>query len=372
MVAVRVDGGSPLVGRSIEAAGLRRLPGLFLVEIHREDDVLTAVAPETRLEAGDQLLFAGVVDSVVDLLKLRGLVPATDQLDKLLAPRPDRRLVEAVVAARSTFAGMSIRELRFRTKYDAAVIAVHRGGEHLKAKVGDIVLRPGDVLLLETHPSFLEANRNDRDFALFHEVANSAPPRHDRAWIALTVMAAMIAVSAAGVVPLVTAAFLAVAVLLATRCLTTRVAFQSMEGRVLLTIAASFALGSALSKTGLAAAFASGLVEVAEPLGPAGVVLGIYVATALLTEVITNNSAAALMFPLVIETATASNLPPKPLLIVLMVAASASFSTPIGYQTNLMVYGPGRYRFTDFLRIGVPLQVLVGAVTVTVATTLWF
>ncbi len=372
MVATRVEGGSSIVGKSIESAGLRHLPGLFLVEIHRNDEVLPAVDPKTRLLEGDQLLFAGVIESVVDLLRIRGLVPATDQLDKLLAPRPDRQLVEAVVSARSTFSGMTIREIRFRTKYDAAVIAVHRGGERLRSKVGDIVLRPGDVLLVEAHPSFSIRNRHDKDFALFREVAHSAAPRYDRAWIASAVAVGMILVNALGFMPIVTASFLAAFLVLLFGCLTAADALEAIEPRVLLTIAGSFALGTALDKTGVASTFAMGLVGFAGHFGTAAIVAGVYLSTALLTELITNNSAAALMFPLCLETARVASLPAKPLLLVLMMAASASFSTPIGYQTNLMVYGPGHYRFTDFLRFGVPMQILVGAVTVAVVMMLWF
>lgn len=371
LVAVRVEPSSTVVGKSVEAAGLRHLPGLFLVEIQRGDDVFAAAGPETRLAAGDTLVFAGVVESVVDLLRVKGLVPATDQLDKLLAPRPDRELVEAVVAPRSRLAGMSIRETRFRSRYDAAVIAVHRGEERLRTKIGDVVLRPGDVLLLETHRAFLANNQNDRDFALLHRVSRKATPRHDRGPLALAVAAALILANALGFVPLLTASLVAALVLVATGCIRAADALEAIEGRVLLTIAAAFAVEAALQKTGAASVLAHGLLRVVSPLGTVGIVAGLYTVTALLTELITNNSAAALMFPLGVETARAAHLPLKPVLLVLMVAASASFSTPIGYQTNMMVYGPGRYRFTDFVRFGVPMQILVGAVTVAVAITIW-
>jgi di/tricarboxylate transporter len=182
---------------------------------------------------------------------------------------------------------------------------------------------------------------------------------------------AMIVVSATGLLPLLTASLLAATCLLVTRCLNTNQALASIEPRVLLTIAASFAVGHAIAGTGLAAVMADALVRGTSPFGPVGVIAGLYATTALLSSVVTNNSAAALMFPFCSAAATASGLDPKPVLLVLMMAASASFSTPIGYQTNLMVYGPGKYRFSDFLRFGLPLQVVAGAVTVGMTSWLW-
>ena len=371
MVAMRVEPGSAVVGRTVEQAGLRHLPGLFLVEIQRAGHVIPAVGPETRLEPDDQLLFAGIVESVVDLRKVRGLVPATDQLSKIIAPRPERRLVEVVVAARSALAGMSIRETKFRTTYDAAVIAVHRGGERIAAKVGDIVLKPGDVLLVEAAPSFTNRYRNDQSFALVREVEGSAAPHHEKAWLATGITVAMVLTTAFGIAPLIIAALVAAALMLFSGCMTVARAREAVEPRVLLAIASAFAVGAAMEKTGLAGSLADLLVGVASPFGRIGVISGVYVATALLTNLITNNSAAALMFPLCAASAEAAGIEHKPMLLVMMMAASASFATPIGYQTNLMVYGPGRYRFMDFVRFGGPLQVITAVVTIAVASALW-
>lgn len=370
-VAIRVQADSPIVSQTIEEAGLRHLPGLFLVEIERDGDLIVAVDPSTRLRGDDVLIFAGVVESVVDLRKIRGLVPATDQVDKLLQPTVHRRLVEAVVAARSPLVHKTVRDVRFRTHYDAAIIAVHRQGERVRAKVGDIVLEAGDTLLLETHPAFLRRHGNDASFALVREVEGSAPPRHSRAWVAGAIMVAMVAASAAGLVSLVTAALVAVGLMIATRCLTAGEARRSMDLPVLVTIAAAFGVGRALDESGAAAVIASGLVEVAEPLGPAGLLGAIYVTTALFTNVISNNAAAALMYPVAAATAQSAEIPFEPTLFVLMIAASASFATPIGYQTNLMVLGPGRYRFADFFRIGLPLQIVVGCVALVVSVYVW-
>jgi di/tricarboxylate transporter len=366
-VSMRIEEGSVVVGQRIEEAGLRHLPGLFLVEIERDGELMPAVDPDTLLRAGDHLLFVGVVESVVDLRRIRGLVPATDQVDKLTEPRPNRRLLEAVVGAGSSLAGKNVRELRFRTHYEAAIIAVHRNGERVTGKVGDIVLQPGDVLLLEAPPSFFERHRNDSNFALITEVEGSAPLQHDKAPLALGLLLGMVALSATGVLPLLVAALLAAGAMLMTGCLTAQEARRAVELRMVVAIAAAFGVGAALDASGAAGTLGRALVEVAAPLGPIATLAGIYAATALLTELITNNAAAALMFPLATAAGETAGLPLVAVALVVMMAASASFSTPIGYQTNLMVYGPGGYRFGDFVRFGLPLQVLLGIVTLTMA-----
>ncbi len=370
-VSMRVTPESPIVGQTIEDAGLRQLPGLFLVEIERESELIPAVAPETRIHAGDHLLFVGAVDSVVDLRRIRGLVPTSDQVDHLMEARPDRELLEAVVARTSSLSGQSVRDSRFRTRYGAAIIAVHRDGDRVVGKVGDIVLAAGDVLLLEEPPSFYRRHRHDPGFALVTPVEESVPPNHRKAPIALGLLASMVILSASGMLPLLTAALVAAGLMLATGCLKGTVARRSLDVRVLLAIAAAFGVGAALEDSGAAGAIGRGLVDIAVPLGPVAVLGAIYLATMVLTELVTNNAAAALMFPIVAAACDASSLPLVPAALVTMMAASASFSTPIGYQTNLMVYGPGGYRFSDFLRFGIPLQLLLGTVVVTVASLLW-
>lgn len=370
-VAMRVEPDSPVVGQRIEEAGLRHLPGLYLAEIERAGEHMPAVDPETRLAAGDHLLFVGVVESVVDLRRIRGLVPATDQTDKLGGAPPHRRLLEAVVGAGGPLAGKNVRELEFRTRYDAAIIAVHRNGERVTGKIGDIVLRAGDALLLEATPSFLRRHRNDRTFALVTEVEGSAPRQHEKAMLALGLLIAMVIMSATGLVPLLVAALLAAGAMLVTGCMSAHEARRSLELRVLIAIAAAFGIGAALDSSGAAGTVGRALVTIATPYGPIATLAGIYVATMLLTELITNNAAAALMFPLAAAASDAAGLPLAAVSLVVMMAASASFSTPIGYQTNLMVYGPGGYRFGDFLRFGIPLQLLLATVTITIASLLW-
>jgi di/tricarboxylate transporter len=367
---MEVAADSPLVGKSIEAAGLRHLPGAFLAEIDRAGVVIPAVSPQEVLRAGDRLVFVGIVESVVDLQRIRGLQPATDEVTKLDAPRTQRCLIEAVVSNSCPLVGHTIREGRFRNTYNAVVVAVARNGERLNQKIGDVVLHPGDTLLVEAHPSFADQQRNSRDFFLVSRLEDSNPPRHDRALIAVLIMLAMIVLVSFEWLSMLKASMLAAGLMIFTRCVSTDSARRSVDWEVLLAIAASFAVGTALEKTGAAREIAEGMIHLAG--GNAWISLAVvYGVTLIVTELITNNAAAALMFPFAIDTAHGLEASYLPFVIAVMMAASAGFATPIGYQTNLMVYGPGGYRFSDYLKIGVPLDILIWIVTVALAPLVW-
>jgi len=369
-VEMLVEARSPLVGRSIEQAGLRSLPGVYLAEIERDATLLPAVAPTERLRGGDRLVFVGMVDSVVDLYRFRGLIPAPDQVFKLDSPRPERRLIEAVVSEASPLVGKTIRDGRFRSRYEAVVVAVARGGKRVSGKIGDIELRPGDTLLLEARPSFVEQQRHSRDFLLVSAIEGSTPPRHDRAWIAAAILAAMVAAATFAGVDMLVAALVAGGLMILTRCTTGTDARRSVEWQVLTVIAAALGLGYALDKTGAAALLAHSWLGLVGQ-HPWAALLAIYVITSLFTEVITNNAAAVLIFPIAEAIAAELGVSFRPFVFTIMMAASASFATPIGYQTNLMVYGPGGYRFSDYLRIGLPLNALLAGVTVLIAPWVW-
>lgn len=362
-VEMMVAPDGPLAGQTIEKAGLRHLPGMFLVEIDREGEILAAVGPQERLRANDRLVFAGVVESVVDLQKIRGLAPATDQLFKLDAPRAHRCLIEAVVAPENPVVGRTIRDGRFRALYNAVVVAVGRGGKRINKKIGDIVLQAGDTLLLEAHPSFAEERRNSRDFYLVSTVEGSAPPRHDKSWISLGIMLGMVVAAATGFLSMLNAAMIAAGLMIATRCISGAGARRSVDWPILMAIGASLGIGKAMLTSGAAKGVAGILIGLAGG-HPWMSLLVIYYMTLLFTEILTNNAAAALVFPIAISTAAALHVAYLPFVVAVMIAASAGFATPLGYQTHLMVYGPGGYRFSDFLRFGIPLDILVGLVAV--------
>jgi di/tricarboxylate transporter len=365
-----VDPDGPLVGRTIEEAHLRHLPGLFLVEIERQGGVLPAVGPAERLRGNDRLVFAGVVESVVDLQKVRGLKPATDQVYRLDSPRSHRCLIEAVVSNTCPLLGMTIRGGRFRTVYNAAVIAVARNGERVGGKIGDIVLRAGDTLLLEAHPWFVDQQRNARDFFLVSRVEDSTPARHDRAWVALAVLLGVVLAAGAGWLSLLNAGLLAAGAMLLTGCCSGPDARRSVDGRVLVVIAASIGIGRALQLSGAADTLARTLLGAAGT-NPWVALAAVFGLTMLFTELVSHHASVVLVFPIALATARSLQVSFMPFAVTLMVAASCGFSMPIGCQTNLMVYGPGGYRFGDYLKVGGPLNLIVWAVTVLVAPAVW-
>lgn len=367
-IEMEVEPGSAIDGVSIEAAGLRQLPGLYLAAIERQGLRRVPVPPDEVLKGNDQITFVGVLDSVRDLQRVRGLTPIIDQVTKLASHRHVRFLAEAVVSPESPVVGQSIREGRFRSRYEAVVVAVHRNGERIEQRIGDIVLRPGDVLLLETSRRFMRQHRHSRDFFLVSDVPDSRPLRQDRAWIALVTMVAMVIVatfeSYTGI-SIFHAALLAVMVMGVTRCLSAEQARRSIDWATLVAIGGALVIGRATESSGLGSAAAGALLTALQPFGVVAVLAGIYALTLVFTEVVTNNAAAALTFPIAHATATSLDVNFLPFAVVIAIAASAGFATPLGYQTHLMVYGVGGYRFSDYLRVGIPMDLL--AMTVTLA-----
>ena len=362
-VEMMVPVASPLTGKSIEQAGLRNLPGLYVVEIIRQQQIIPAVSPKEILQDGDRLVFIGMIDSIVDLHRLRGLQPATDEVFKLDTPRSERCLIEAVVSNTCPLVGKTIREGKFRTQYKAVVLAVARNGERLAGKIGSIRLKPGDTLLLEANANFLSRQRISNDFYLVNGIPDSEPLRHEKAPLAIAILGIMVLLSALGIMSMLKAAVVASVAMLVTGCCSSVRAFRNIEWSVLLVIGAALSIGKALESTGAAGAIATSLIQFSgdNPLLALAIIYGV---TNLLTEVITNNAAAALVFPIALALSRNLDVSFMPFAIAIMIGASASFSTPIGYQTNLMVYGPGGYRFSDFMRVGMPLNALFWIITV--------
>ncbi len=369
-VEMQVDPTGPLVGRSIEDAGLRHLPGLYIAEIQREDGVIAAAKPNERLRPDDVLILVGALESVVDLRKIRGLTTPDDQTRKLEVPAWRRTLVEAVVSSRCGLLGKTIREGQFRSHYNAAVVAVARGDKRLTGKLGDVRLEVGDVLLLEASPSFLHRRSESRDFFLVSAVEQGTVRRPEKAWISITILLTMILAATTTGISILTAALLAAVAMVAFRCCTTGEARRSVDWSVLIMIGAAIGIGMAMEQSQAARGIALGLLGVAGE-NPLLTLATIYLATMLCTELITNNAAAVLMFPIALETAAGLQCNPTPFVIAVMIAASASFLTPFGYQTNLMVYGVGGYRFFDYVRFGLPLSIIVFAVTMAVVPQVW-
>jgi di/tricarboxylate transporter len=370
-VEMVVEPGSGLVGQTIEAAGLRHLPGMYLLEIDRDGHILPGVSRRVRLAANDRLVFVGIVDSVIDLQKIRGLKVATDQVFKLDAPRAQRVLIEAVVSNTCPLVNKTIREGRFRSNYNAAVIAVARNGKRLRnTKIGDIVLQPGDTLLLEAHPSFADQQHNSRDFFLVSKVEGATPPRHERAWLSLGILAGMVVIAGFGWMSMLNVSMVAAGLMIVTGCCTPGEARSSVEWYVLLTIGAALGIGKALQTSGAAEVIADRFIGAAHG-SPLTALAVVYVVTLIFTELMSHSAAVAIVFPIAMATAVSMGVSPMPFVITLMVAGSCGFASPVAYQTHMMVYGPGDYRISDFTRNGLPLDVLCGVVTVIVTPMVW-
>jgi uncharacterized protein with PhoU and TrkA domain len=376
---VRVIPGGAVEGKTLAAAGLRGLPGLFLTAVQKagqEKDAVAAPGADYVLSADDVLWFAGDAAGISSLRRIPGITAENQQVDKLKLHKTDRRLVQAVVAIGSPLTNRAIRDVRFRTCYDAVIIAVQRSGGRIQAKIGDIVLHAGDVLLLDTGSSFLRLYKADPAFALVSEIENSAPPQFDKLLPACGTAVVMIAVFVAGALDLFVAALLASGIMLATGCLTQNAARGAVKWEVITTIAAAFGISAAMEATGVASAIATTLVGGAAGIGAGtpGVLIAVYIATFFLCNVVGNNAAAALMYPIAASAAEQQVIDRDQMAYLLMLAASASFMSPFGYQTNLMVYGPGGYVFADFLRFGVPMQVvqMIVSVGVVLLGDLWW
>jgi di/tricarboxylate transporter len=363
---------SPLVGKSIEAVGLRHLDQLFLAEIVRKGELLVPVKPTDILEADDRLYFTGQAEAIVRLQVFPGMVPSQERdFCSNLRQSGKGRIIEAVVSRSSPMLGKTLKEGNFRARYDAAILAVHRHGEQLPGPLGNLVLKPGDTLLLLAGDDFFKRWNQARDFYMISKLTDMPVVNRRKTAIILLALVSMVGLAAFGIMDILNAAILAAIVLLFSRCITVVEARRSIELNVLIVIASALGIGVALEKTGAARFLAMQIIDMVGNFGPIGLLAAICIATTLLTELITNNAAAALVFPIAIAAAQNAGLDPKPFVIAIAISASASFATPIGYQTNLMVQGPGGYTFRDFLRVGIPLNVLFMITSIVVIPLIW-
>ncbi|MGA9596071.1 MAG: SLC13 family permease [Acidimicrobiia bacterium] len=368
-VDMSVVSAGPVDGSTVTGAGLRDLNGVYLVQIDRAGRIITPVNPEEVLRGGDRLTFAGDVSQVVDLQRMRGLRSAEEE-HLLEVDGPGHTFFEAVIGRSSPLSGRTLKEVDFRRRHAAAVVAIHRDGHRVAEKLGQIQLRPGDTMLLVADLRFERQWRHSHDFLLATRLGGPPPSATRKAPLVGVIAVAMILLAAFNILPILEGALLAAGLLVITQTLSMAEARDAIDLNVIVLIGAAFGLGAAVDSTGLAGQVASGFVSALDMFGRAGIVLGVVAATLLLTEVVTNNAAAVVVLPIALNIAATAGIDPRSMAMAVAVAASASFLTPIGYQTNTMVYGPGGYRFTDYLRVGAPmtLAVLVTITTVVVTT----
>lgn len=373
VVAMKVDEQYQHIGRSIEEAGLRHLKGLFLFQIEREGHFMTTVGPEEKIKVDDRLFFTGLPETIMELQRTPGLCLLKDvPFDLKNFDSDSMRTFEVVVSANSPLIGKNVRESNFRSTYDAVIIAIHRSGERVRQKIGDIVIHAGDTLLILAPQNFMQRWYHTKDFYLVSRSVQVSSKPLWYSYFSLFTLGLMILAMATGIVPVLVAVSGAALVLIISRCITTEDARNSVDWKVLIIIASAFGIAKGMMNSGLAMFLADSVLAAVGIFGPIGMLAAVYFMTSFYTEIITNNAAAALLVPVALSVGQQAGVDPRAFLLAVAVAASASFATPIGYQTNLMVYGPGGYRFRDFLKVGLPLNISVGILAIFILYLLYF
>lgn len=367
---LRVLPESTLIGRSVEHAKLGENHDVRVMEILRGELKIWSPLYEP-LHAGDILLVRGRVKDLFKLKNSLGLAiePEFKLKDEGLARR-DIELVEALVAPRSTLLGRTLKGLDFHWRYNAIVLAIHRRGQVLRNKLASVRLRVGDALLLLAPRGVITKLRGDAGFVVLEPRRDVALDRR-RAPLALGIVGAVVALAALNIIHIAPAALVGCAVMLMTRCLRGEDAYRAVDWKIIILLAGILPLGRALETTGAAGLLVDGLMKHAHSAGPGMVLAVIYILTAVLTAFLSNNAAAVLMAPLAIVTAKQLEVDPRPFLMGVTFAASTCFATPVGYQTNAMVYYPGGYRFTDFTKVGLPLNLIFFALAMHYIPRFW-
>ncbi|AKG73602.1 SLC13 family permease [Salinicoccus halodurans] len=363
------------IGSHIIDASGTSFKNVYIIEIIRGEERIFPVTPTTVIREGDQLLFSGTLNTIAEIQKQKGVNVNTGTNDTLESLNyGDNYLVEAVISHQSSMVAHSLKSSMFRNKYNAGVIAVHRNNERIKSRVGDIIMKPGDTLLMLCGQRFLEEHLHSSDFYVVTSVTPPESLKQSRVkgWIAISLLLAMVSSVTFGLLTMFEAMLIAVIILLAFRLIDAKEAFSYIQVNVLLLIASAFGVGAALTQSGLAQLIAESMVDFGRPFGIIGIIIILYIVTNIFTELITNSAAAVLMFPIALEIAEQMNTDYVGFIVLIAVASSASFITPIGYQTNLIVYGPGGYKFTDYIKVGVPLSTITMITATFIIYTVWF
>jgi di/tricarboxylate transporter len=359
----------PFIHKTVEQASLRSLRGLFLVSIIRDDEIISPVSNATVLKGNDRLIFTGDITTITELQSHKGLKLQSNGGTSF--PK-HHQLTEAVVSHHSSLLYKKIKHTNFRSRYNAAVIAVHRQNQRLKAKIGDIILKPGDILLLVTGTDFYKETHTN-DFYIAAPLEHTMITRKQKAkgWLSILLLGAIILLVTLGVISMLKGMALVTILLFILRIVSPLQAKNAIQWNVLMVVSCSFGIGYAMINSGVATFLANLLMDASKPFGVFAMITAIYLLTNVFTEMMTNSAAAVLMFPIILEISKSTDLDPIALAVTVTIAASASFATPIGYQTNLIVYGPGGYQFKDFLKVGIPLNILTMITTVALIYYFW-
>jgi len=385
LVEIEISEDADAVGKTIKEVGLESFPGFYLSRINRNDREIAPVSEDEILRPGDHLMYAaegGIAAKVPKLADYPGLRLALEPPRTIRREQKrDRELHQVVVKEGSRLVGSTIEEAKLLERFGAAVTGVRRRGERIDQPLGEFVLNAGDVLLLDTGRGFRGAYENVEDFFLTSEAGGEEPGKTEQVkekrpggtdlYISVAVLVGIVGLVVFDILHIALAGVLGVAVLLSFNIIEAGEARKSVDWTVLIVIGAALGLGQAMEASGAARLIGEGMVDITSAYGTRIFLTGFIVVTVILTEIITNNGAIAIMFPIALSAAESQGIDARGLFIVITLASSMSFITPIGYQTNLMVYGPGNYKFTDFFKVGFPLQVLLWIILIILAPVTW-
>lgn len=351
--------GSSLAGKTISEAIKKQYPDIKILQLIQGEEIIWSPPPELILREGDVLLVRGSVTDIVSLYNKNDVELLPDLTSGEIKFREqDSTLAELVIPPNSSLIGRTTRGVGFRNRYGVTVVAIQRHGIHIREKISQVRLRLGDTLLILGDVDSVVKLRDSEDFILLEGIEDTLIYQ-DKAPIAIGIMLAVIILAAFEFVSILVLSLAGALLMILTRCIPLRVAYRSVDMSLMVVIAGTIALGTAMEKTGTAELLAQNLISLVGFLGPVAVLSAIYLLTSVLTAVMSNNATAVVLIPIAISTATSLSLDPKPFILAVMFGASADFSTPIGYQTNTMVYGPGGYKFTDYVKVGAPLNILL-------------
>ncbi|MFC4213925.1 SLC13 family permease [Pseudophaeobacter arcticus] len=355
---------SNLIGREVTGVQLFKRPGVRLIDLVRGDISLRRNLKGAELQVGDRVVLRTEMTELLSLQANKEL-RRVDQVSTV-----ETKTVEVLVTPGCRLVGRSLGAMRLRRRYGVYVLAVHRRNQNIGVQLDDLVVRVGDTLLLEGAPGDIQRLATDMDMADVSQPTQRAY-RRSHAPLAIIGLLSIVGLAALGVAPILLLSIVVVALVLITRCIDADEAFSFVDGRLLALIFSMLAIGAALESSGAVSLIAEAIAPALTGLPPFVLVWAIYLLTSVLTELVSNNAVAVVVTPIAVGLAQAMGVDPRPLVVAVMVAASASFATPIGYQTNMLVYGPGGYKFTDFLRVGIPLNLSIGLLASALIPYLW-
>lgn len=362
--------GSEVIGKSRCEAQFLKNEGFMLVEVLRNGILFQRVSCNFVFQEDDILLFVGQKQAIAELVNAdkKRIIPSVG----MFARKQQSEIIEIVISHKSGMIGKRLMYENFRGKYDATVLAVHRNGENINGQIANIELRAGDALLLMTGNGFNDLSKLTQDFYIISKIKEIRRLGLVKTSVLLAGTPFVILLNILGISKLFTGLLILLIITLLLKIVSPKDLAKSVDYEMALIIALSLALGVAMIKTGVADILANGVMYGFKPLGKFGAMYGIYIITALLAAFITNKAAVAIVFPIALSISMQMNLPPTPFILTVSFAAAANFMTPIGYQTNLMIYGPGGYKFRDFLRVGTPLTFIYMFVAVTILSYVYF